>query len=266
MREAFAKVPRRNYRTMKLGGGGAGPQTLADGVIEIPGAWNITFVQQPDGLVVIEAPISSEYSVQVLDEAAKRFPNTRVKAVISTSDSWPHLSGLREYVARRIPVYASPLNEPIIRRPLKADYRAAPDRLAGAPADPQFRFVSEKTTIGSGPNRLELYPIHGENGERMLMVHLPERRLLYTSDELQKQRSGEYFMPAYLVDVAGAVTRAGIGDAIDTVFGMHLTPTPWAEIRRRCARKCSTNCCICWVTGASFVAGVRSRAGNLWYI
>jgi hypothetical protein len=231
VREAFAKVPRRNYRTMKLGQGGAGAQTMAEGVIELPGAWNVTFVQQPDGLVIIEAPISSDYSGQVLDDAAKRFPNVRVKAVITTSDSWPHISGLREYVARHIPVYAMPLNEPIIRRLLKADYRAAPDRLAGAPSAPDFHFVAEKTTIGSGPNRLVLYPIHGENGERMLMIHLPERRLLYTSDELQKQRSGQYFMPVYLVDVAGAVARAGIGDAIDTVFGMHLTPTPWAEIQ-----------------------------------
>jgi hypothetical protein len=231
VREAFAKVPRRNYRTMKLGEGGAGVQTLAEGVIEIPGPWNTTFVQQPDGVVIIEAPISSEYSVQVLDEAARRFPNTPIKGVISTSDSWPHLSGLREYVARHIPVYASPLNEPIITRLLKADYRAAPDRLAGSPAAPQFHFVSDKTTIGTGPNRLVVYPIHGENGERMLMVHLPERRLLYAADELQKQRTGQYFMPAYLVDLDGAVTRAGIGGAIDTVFGMHLTPTPWAEIQ-----------------------------------
>jgi hypothetical protein len=228
VREAFAKVPRANFRTMKLGERGA-PVALADGVLFMPGAWNVTLVKQVDGLVVIEAPISSEYSTQVLDEAARRFPGVRVKAVITTSDAWPHLAGVREYVARGIPVYGLDLNKPILDRLLAASFRAAPDRLATTPAAIQFHAVAEKTTIGEGPNQLAVYPIHGENGERMLMVHLPERRLFYSSDEIIRLPTGDYFMPSYIVEVADAAQRAGIR-GIETVFGMHLKPTPWAEI------------------------------------
>jgi hypothetical protein len=236
VREAFARTPAGNYRTMKLGQAGAGAQNLADGVLQIPGPWNVTFVTQPDGIVVIEAPISSEYSVQALDEAARRFPGVKVKAVITTSDAWPHLGGLREYVARGIPVYGLDLNRAIIDRLITANYRAAPDHLALKPVAIQFHPVSEKTTIGEGPNRIAIYPIHGENGERMMLVHLPERRLLYTSDDIIKMRSGEYFMPSFLADTTGAIERAGIGAAIDTVFGMHLAPTPWTEIQSTLAR------------------------------
>jgi hypothetical protein len=228
VREAFAKVPRANYRTMKLGERGA-PVALADGVLFMPGAWNVTLVQQPDGLVVIEAPISSEYATQVLDEAARRFPGVRVKAVITTSDAWPHLAGVREYVARGIPVYGLDLNKPIIDRLLAATFRAAPDRLARAPATIQFHPVADKTIIGEGPNQLAIYPIHGENGERMLMVHLPARHLFYSSDEIIRLPTGDFFMPSYIVEVTDAATRAGIS-GIETVFGMHLKPTPWTEI------------------------------------
>ena len=43
-------------------------------IAQYGGNWNVGVVQQPDGLVVIEAPIGSHYYVQVLDEIAKRYP------------------------------------------------------------------------------------------------------------------------------------------------------------------------------------------------
>jgi hypothetical protein len=48
---------------------------------------------------MLEAPIGSGYSEKVIAEVEKRFPNTPIKAVITTSDAWPHLRGVREYVA-----------------------------------------------------------------------------------------------------------------------------------------------------------------------
>ena len=33
-------------------------------IVHIPGAWNVTLVRQTDGIVVVEAPISSGYSVR----------------------------------------------------------------------------------------------------------------------------------------------------------------------------------------------------------
>jgi hypothetical protein len=65
----------------------------------------------------------------------------------------------------------------------------------------------------------------------MLMVHLPGRRLLYTSDDIIKMRDGQYFMPGFLLDSTEAVARAGVANAdIVTAFGMHLAPTPWTEV------------------------------------
>ena len=78
---------------------GQAGQELVSGVVLIPGAWNTTLVRQSDGIVVIEAPISSGYSVQAIAEANKRFPGIPIKAVITTSDAWPHIGGVREYVA-----------------------------------------------------------------------------------------------------------------------------------------------------------------------
>jgi glyoxylase-like metal-dependent hydrolase (beta-lactamase superfamily II) len=201
---------------------------LAPGVTQFSGNWNVAFVRQPDGVVVIEAPIGSSYSAAVLAEAERRYPGTRVKAVITTSDAWPHLGGLREYVARGIAVYACDLNRPILERLLKADYSAHPDALATSPRAPRFTWVTGKTVIGSGDTRIEIYPAHGENGERMLFAYLPSAKLLYSSDDIQRDRPNHFFMPEYLFEVREAVRRYGL--AVDRIFGMHVGPTPWSAI------------------------------------
>lgn len=258
VRRAFASAPQLDFRTVPLGqrttaaqpapaaaGTPAAPaaapaiavETLAEGVIQIPGLWNVAMVQQPDGLVIIEAPISSEYSAQVLDEAARRFPGVKVKAVVTTSDAWPHFAGLREYAARGVPIYALDLNKPIIDRLLAARYTARPDRLARTPRAAELHLVTDRTAIGSGAQQIVLHPVRGENGERMMLAHLPGRRLLYTSDEVMHASRDKtaFFMPSFLVDVQGAVTRAGI-PAVDTIFGMHLTPTPWSVFEAALAK------------------------------
>jgi len=201
---------------------------LAPNVTQFSGSWNVAFIRQPDGLVVIEAPIGSSYSAAVLSEAERRYPGVRVKAIVTTSDAWPHLGGVREYAAHGIPIYAYDLNRPILDRLLKADYSAHPDTLAKAPRPAKFTWVTDKTVIGSGDTRVEIYPAHGENGERMLFVYLPASRLLYSSDDIQHDQTGAFFMPEYLFEVREAVRKYGL--AVDRIFGMHIGPTAWNEI------------------------------------
>jgi hypothetical protein len=208
----------------------AGPiEELKPGVIFIPGGYNVVLVRQPDGIVVIEAPFSQEYAAKVLAEVARRYPGERVKAVVSTGDAWTYAGGVREYVARGVPVYALGLNRPILEQMLRAPHALAPDSLARAPRRPDFRWVNGKTVLGAGPNRLELYPVNGEGGERMMLAYFPEHRLLWTTDLVQGGRSaGTFFMPSYLLDVQRVVEREGL--AVETAFGMHRTPLPWRTV------------------------------------
>jgi hypothetical protein len=233
VRKAFAAAPATGLGTLTLDTEKQRVE-IAPGVIQYGGNWNVGVVQQPDGLVIIEAPIGSHYSVQVLDEVAKRYPGARVKAVVTTSDAWPHLGGVREYVARGIPVYALGLNQPILQRLLKADYRAKPDALARTPKPARFTWVSGKTVIGTGDTRMELYPLRGENGERMIGAYFPALRLLYTSDEIQRQRGGGFFMPELLLEVRDLIRREHLD--VDRVFGMHVGSIPWSEIEAAVAK------------------------------
>ena len=234
-REAFEARGKLTVNERPLGRPDNPAQELAPGVVLIPGSWNVTLVRQADGVVVLEAPISSGYSAKVIAEAERRFPGVPVKAVVTTSDSWPHIGGLREYVARGIPVYALDLNRPILERLTSAPHTLEPDALARKPRQPKWHIVSGKTVVGDGANRIELYPIGGESSERMMMAYLPGQRLLYGSDLVQgAQADGTFFMPQYLSELMEAVSRKQLEPG--NVFAMHTGVTPWAKVTAAVAK------------------------------
>jgi hypothetical protein len=228
VRASFAKRANSTVDDRPLGLPNQPAVEPAKDVVYIPGAWNTTLVKQSDGIVVIEAPISSGYSAKVMSEAERRWPGVPIKAVISTSDSWPHIAGVREYVARGIPVYALDLNLPILQRLVDVPRTSFPDLLAKSPRTADFHPVSGKTILGDGPNRLELYPLRGETSERQMMVYFPEHKLLYGSDPFQKDQSGLYFYPQTVWELKHAVEREKL--QVDLFFMMHMGPTPWSDL------------------------------------
>jgi hypothetical protein len=219
-RHTIAQVP--------LGIAGQPATEIEPGVVHIPGAWNVNLIRQCDGVVVLEGPISSDYSVKVLDEAHRRFPDAPVKAVITTSDSWPHIGGLREYVARGIPIYALDLDRPVLTRLFSAPHTFIADDLQRHPRAPKWHLISNRTSLGEGANRLELIPYRTETGERQMMVYLPQYKLLYTSDLFAPDQKDTWFTPEYLLELRNAVAREHLD--VDTIFGMHYGTTPFKTV------------------------------------
>jgi hypothetical protein len=204
--------------------------TLAPGIDLFAGAWNATIVKEPDGIVILEAPISGLYTQGVLREARKRNPGKPITAVLSTSDSWPHTGGVRQAVAIGLPVYILDLNQPLLDRMMSAPHTLEPDALQkakGGAKAPHWRIVSGKQELGRGANRMELYPLRGASTERQYMVYFPERRLLYASDTLALNDDGSLYDPELTYEVIQAVKRENL--IVDTVFAMHQGPMPWDQ-------------------------------------
>jgi hypothetical protein len=216
----------RSTKTIDDRAPGTKTSELAPGIVFIPGPWNTTLVRQDDGLVVLEAPMSSGYSAKVLEFAESKFPAVPIKAVITTSDSWPHIGGLREYVAHGIPVYVLDRTVPLIERFLRAPRTKNPDTLAKTPRKADLRPVAAKILIGTGPNRLEIYPIHGETSERQMMVYFPEHKLLYGSDPFQ-ELDGRFFYSQTVYELESAVEREHL--SVDRFFMMHIGVNPWSK-------------------------------------
>jgi hypothetical protein len=207
-------------------------QALAPGVDLYQGAWNMTFIRQADGLVVLEAPISPFFTKQALARARADNPDLPIKAVLSTSDSWPHFAGVRQAVAEKLPVYVLDLNRGLVAGIVSAPHALHPDQQQTAPQTPKWRVVGGRVELGAGPNRMVLYPLRGAATERQYMVYFPELRLLYASDTLSlDSRTHALYDPELMHEVAQAVEREHL--VVDRVFAMHEGPTPWADVVRQ---------------------------------
>lgn len=227
VKQAFL-ARKASIEDMPLGRGNTPPQEIAPGLTQIRGSWDVGIVRQPDGIVIIEGPISSGYSAKVLADARRRYPGLPVKAVVTTSDSWPHIGGLREYVAEGIPIYGLDHNRAILERLLAAPRKTAPDALARSPRPARFTFVSKRLPVGTGENRFEIIPLRTVTGERQMALWFPELKLLYCSDLFQRDQKGEFFLPQTVSEMVSVVEREKL--EVRAAFAMHLPLTPWEEI------------------------------------
>jgi hypothetical protein len=203
-------------------------QELAPDVIQIPGGWYTTLIKQSDGVVIIEAPLSTGYSAKVIAESERRFPGVPIKAVITCSSYWWHIAGVREYIARGIPMYVLDQNRPQLEKLLASPHTLIPDALSRSPQKAKLQVVSGKTEIGSGPNRLELYPVRAATAQ-MMMVYFPEHHLLYTAEMAQPLGpGGSFIFPHDLATLLAEIKRQNI--SVNTVIGMHMSPTPLSKV------------------------------------
>lgn len=200
---------------------------IAPGVVQIPGSWFSTIVRQDDGLVIIDAPISTGYSRKVLDEAARRFPGLPVKALITSTAFYWHAAGVREYVARGIPIYVRDRNVAVIRAMLEASHTLAPDALAMHPVAPIIRPVSKATTIGRGHNAIMVYPVL-EGEQPMEMTWIADAHLLHTGEmAMPLGPNGSFIQPESLLELKHSVDATPISTDGLRMIGMHMRPTAW---------------------------------------
>jgi hypothetical protein len=138
-----------------------------------------------------------------------------------------HIAGVRAYVACGIPIYALDLNVPRLDRLIANPRRFDPDALARKPRAAVYRRVSQRTVIGDGDTRIELYPVRGHGDERMLMAFLPGRGLLYgSSNDIGAGTTQPTFNAFELVDRVEAL-RIPVTDYI----AIHTAKMPWSRFR-----------------------------------
>ena len=194
---------------------------LAPGIDLYQGSWNTTLVQQGSGVVILETPVSDTFTRGIFEEAARKYPGQKITAVLMTSDSWPHVGGLRYDVLTGAPLYVLDLNVPLLKR-----FLSASPATAGHAAN--FRILTAKESLGTGENRMELYPLRGASTERQYMVYFPAHHLLYASDTLVMNANHTLYDPQLMHEVRQAVEREHL--SVETVYAMHEGPTPWKDV------------------------------------
>ena len=201
-----------------------------EGILIIPGSWYTTIIEQEDGLVILEAPISSKFADQIQELALKLFPGQKIKSVVSTSSAWPHVGGLRPFIAKGIPVVHSELNSALLNKIAAADFTTNPDKQQKLRKKIKSVPVSEKLLFGKGQNRMVIYPLNSEASEGMMMVYFPEHKLLYTTDLVQNlDFASQPLFREYAHEILQAIEREQL--EVEKIYGMHLSPVGLEEFK-----------------------------------
>lgn len=207
-------------------------EQIAPGVRVYYGAWNIVVVEQRDGLVVLDAPISPGYSRALLQQIEQDFPGKRVRAVVTTSTAWPHAGGIAEYARRGIRIYGTTQSEPLVN----ALTQAAGVRRV------DFRAVENGDTLGHGANALTFRLAPGPELDGMLFAQVGDTGLIWASDALQLENETRLAPHArqYAAELLQAVCAHARPDA--RFVAMHTNVVPLQSVAAQFVNEANRPC------------------------
>ena len=199
-----------------------GGKEIAPGVWFLRGPCNSTIISQPDGIVVIESSHASFYGEALIKKAQALFPGKKIKALITTSDAWLHIGGVRAFAALPgIKIYHPVRNGFILDKLLMASYKTDPDAFAKI-SKPSYTLIGVMDTmvVGTGSNKLVIYAYRTETGDRQTMVYFPQHKMLYTSDHYQpKGPDGAFWNPEIVWEVYHSILQRKL--EVKQFYAMH---------------------------------------------
>ncbi len=205
-------------------------QQLVPGVMHITGgSLQSLAIEMDDHLIVVEAPLDDAHSLAVLDVLGQRFPTKPVRVVVNTHFHTSHAGGLRTYVAADAVVVTSALNVELFQDAFRALHTQVPDTLHRDPKIAIIESVSAERKFLVGANRVVVvYPIETPRVDGMLVVHLPEERLLYVADLFTPGAVRQ--VSAWCRELLDAIERYGL--AVDIIVGSQGGVGTLDELRR----------------------------------
>jgi hypothetical protein len=184
---------------------------------------------QRDTVFVLDAQTSETRAAQDSAWIGRLFPGRHAIALVVSDLAWPHISGVRYWVAQGATVYSHSTSRAFLERVVARRWTLHPDRLEkvraskGSAVAMRFRPIDDSLSLAGGA--LKVRAIDGIGSEGALMTFAPASRFLYAGDYVQSLGAPS----AYLNEVAAAVARAGF--APERVAAMHHPVTlPWSRL------------------------------------
>jgi glyoxylase-like metal-dependent hydrolase (beta-lactamase superfamily II) len=211
------------------------PQKLAVGVWSIPlgPRDHSVAVEFLDHIIVVEAPDSEEISTLAIEAIKRVIPNKPIRYVVNTHTHFDHSGGLRAYVAEGATVVTHQDNIAYYQQVWANPWTVQPDRLARSGKRAAFEGVVGARTFADRSRQLVVYHYAGNfHNPGMLMVFLPQERILIEADSFNPARTPEEPPTAIpnLVQFVGVVDRLGLD--VGQIVPIHGRLSTFEEARR----------------------------------
>ena len=154
--------------------------------------------------------------------------------VVATHHHWDHAGGIREVLARGIPVLGHERDAEFFRTIGRAKKTFVPDLLSRTTRVLNVRTLRDSMTIGEGAGLVKLYTIRTVHVIGLLAAYVPSAQVVFTSDVVNPAP-----LPAPL-PVAGSRELvdfgAGHGLAVKRYAGGHGRVVAWDDLEKAAAR------------------------------
>jgi hypothetical protein len=177
-----------------------------------------------DTVYVFDATQGEARARQDLELIEKTFGAGRKIAVVVTDTAWPHIAGVRFWVAQGATIISHRESRDILARVVERRWTRTPDLLEQRRKRAQLKFEEIDHTQDFEDGRLRIIPIDGIGSEGALMAWIPGSRFLWASDYIQSVTRPT----AYAAEVAAAVRREGMEP--EQVAAQHIGLTSWKKV------------------------------------
>ena len=177
-----------------------------------------------DEVFLFDSTQGEERAKKDAAEIAKLFPGKHRFTVVVTDLAWPHIAGVRYWVASGATIIAHQAAREFLQSVVDRRWTLAPDLLEQRRKTVRLKFVGVDAPYSAAGGAISLYPIDGIGSEVALMGYVLADRFLWASDFIQTVAEPT----AYASEVWRAVQREGLHP--ERTAAEHLPLTPWSKI------------------------------------
>lgn len=207
----------------------ANPDTVrvgANAVLLVNRGYTEAVVLERDTVWLFDATQGDERARQDSVWIGRLFPGRHPIVLVVTDLAWPHVAGVRFWVATGATVVSHQISRSFLERVVARRWTLEPDRLERMKRRPPLRFRAVRDSLSLAGGAIGLYPIDGIASEGALMAFLRPENFLWASDYVQTVAEPS----RYGLEVYQAATRAGIEP--NRLAAEHLPLTSWETLRK----------------------------------
>jgi glyoxylase-like metal-dependent hydrolase (beta-lactamase superfamily II) len=203
---------------------------LAEGVHKLQGTGHATIVvEMNDYLVAVEGPLYEERTAPVVRSIKEKFPNKPIRYVIPTHHHLDHAGGIRAMMATGATLIAPFSAKEFYARVAKSSHSRRPDTLEKQKSGAVIEaFGGGPRILTDGTRRVEVHPLPTSHAEDLVVVYLPESKLLIEADHISP-RNGQVRPAPAVKEFVNALDKLNLDVA--TIVGIHGDSAPIQAVR-----------------------------------
>jgi len=186
--------------------------------------YTIAVLLARDTVFVLDATLGDPRAQMDSTWIGRLFPGRHPIVVVVTDLAWPHVAGVRYWVAAGATIVSHRASRAFLQRVVDRRWTWGPDLLEQRRAHSRFVFRAVDDSLRLADGAIVLHPIDGVASEGALLAWVPGERFLWASDYIQDLRR----KTAYGLEVLRATERVGITP--ERFAAEHVGLTPWHTV------------------------------------